>query len=419
MTDPAPCTDVASTTQGKRPLRVCYPFIGNNVGGSHISTLMLVRQLDRRLVEPVVVLHEAGPLADYVREQGLAYELIDIPAFFKPPYWSARNILALIRKSATITRFIRHREIDIVHANDVRIHFGWTLAVRLAGAKLVWHQRTGSFGRSTVKLLLAQLSHKVVCISRYTASTLPNSLGRLIRTVANPFETGYATIDRSTARDGILRRLALPRETLIIGFFGNLVQQKRPFVFLRAAAEIAKSHAGPLAFLLFGAERNNAIAELTAVAGELGIAGQVHFMGFQTPVEPWMAGCDLIMAPGIGEGLGRTLVEAMIVGTPVVASDSGGHRDVITDGRNGLLARADDPKAFAAACGRLLSDRDFAARLASQAKQEAVKNYSIEHHVREMTEIYVECLYGNRKTKLQGGARDEESYSERSTAGPQ
>lgn len=418
MTDPAPRTATASAAERRRPLRVCYPFIGNNVGGSHISTLMLVRQLDRGRVEPVVVLHEAGPLADYVREQGLTYELIDIPAFFKPPYWSLRNILSLIRKTATIARFIRHHDIDLVHANDVRIHFGWTLAIRLAGAKLVWHQRTGSFGRSTIKLLLALLSHKVVCISRYTASTLPRSLGRLIRIIANPFETGYATVDRGAEREKIRRQLALPQETQIIGFFGNLVQQKRPFIFLRAAAEIAKSHSGPFAFLLFGAERNNAIAELTAMAGELGIEGQLYFMGFQTPVEPWMAGCDLIIAPGIGEGLGRTLVEAMIVGTPVVAADSGGHRDVITDGQNGLLARADDPEAFAAASGRLLSDRDLAARLACRAKQEAVENYSIKHHVREMTEIYAGCLDGSRKTKSQDGAPDERSFTEGSKAGP-
>ncbi len=379
-----------------RPIKVCYPFIGNNVGGSHISTVLLIKNLDRRQVEPVIVLHEEGPLADYVRRQGLDYHTIDISDFFKPPYWSFRNVVSLARHTGRVAAFLREWRIDVVHANDVRIHFGWTLAIRLAGAKLVWHQRTGSFGRSRIKRLLAALSHQIVCISPYTASTLPKSLERLISIVANPFETKFAAVDRNDARAAILAKLNLAPETRLFGFFGNLVQQKRPSIFLQAAARISERHSGPLAFLLFGAERNNSKTELSQLAEELSIRAQTYFMGFQAPIEPWMAGCDVIVAPGIGEGLGRTLIEAMIVGTPVVAADSGGHRDVITDGENGLLATADDPEAFAADACRLLSDPALAATLAEKAKAQAVLKYSTQRHAEKMTAIYFQCL-GNRQ----------------------
>jgi glycosyltransferase involved in cell wall biosynthesis len=379
---------VSKRDRRNRPIRVCYPFIGNNVGGSHISTLMLVRALDRHVVEPLVVLHEVGPLADYVRQQGLDYELLGIPAFFRPPYWSFRNVAALLRQTWRIATFLRERRIDFVHANDVRIHFGWTLATRLAGAKLIWHQRTGSFGTSTIKLLLALLSHRVVCISRYTASTLPKSLAPLGHIVANPFETRFAGLDRSEAKAAIIRQLDLAPATKIIGFFGNLVQQKRPAVFLRAVAKLKEHHEGPLAFLLFGTSRNNANADLTRLAEDLDIGDDVHLMGFRAPVEPWMAGCDLVIAPGIGEGLGRSLVEAMIVGTPVIAADSGGHKEVIDDGRTGFLVAADDPDAFAATAHRVLGDADLARKAAELAQGEALQRYSIERHAREIAEVY-------------------------------
>lgn len=371
-----------------RPIRVCYPFVGNNVGGSHISTLTLVRHLDPAEVEHLIVLHEEGLLSDFAEKQGLSFELVGIPRFLQPPYWSLRNIAALLANTLRISRFIRKHHIDIVHTNDVRIQFGWTLAIRLAGAKQLWHQRTGSFGSGFVKLGLALLSRQVVCISHYTASTLPESLSPLIRIVANPFNTEFAQLDRGQAKAALIGELGLVPECRLIGFFGNLVKQKRPAVFLRAAARILETTNGPLAFLLFGADRNGAQAELTELAESLGIKEHVHFMGFRSPIEPWMAGCDMVIAPGIGEGLGRSLVEAMIVGTPVVAADSGGHREVIENGKTGFLALADDPGSFAAAAEKFLQDTALATRIASEAKNSASRSYSIGRHVSEITDVY-------------------------------
>lgn len=388
---------MTGSDQPGRRLRICYPFIGNNVGGSHLSTLLLIGNLDRHRIEPHVILHEEGLLADHMRRQGLPYELVDIPGFFQLPYWSLRNVAALALQTWRLAAFLRKRGIDIVHANDVRTHFGWTLATRLAGAKLVWHQRTASFGRSTVKLVLAKLAHQVVCISRYTVSTLPESLKPGARIVSNPFEVRFAEIDRKAAKQAIQEQLELDPEATLIGFFGNLVRQKRPSVFLHAAARLSERNEKPLAFLLFGTDRGSARAELTALAEDLGIGDRVHFMGFQTPIEPWMAGCDLMIATGVGDGLGRSLVEAMISGTPVVATDSGGHREVIEDGKTGWLATADDPDALAAAAGHVLDDPDLAQATAQRARSQALAKYSVQSHVSEMTAIYLETLGRCRK----------------------
>ena len=383
---------MSTTSHKDRPIKVCFPFVGNSVGGSHISALMLASNLDRDVAKPVVVLHEEGPLAAYVREQGLDYELIRIRDYFKPPYWTPRNIIALAANTLRLAAFLRKTKVDVVHNNDVRIHFGWTLAVRLAGAPLIWHQRTGTFGRKRTKLAFALLSRTVVCITKYTESTLPRRLDPLIKVVANPFDTDYAELDRQAAKARTLARLKLEEGTTLIGFFGNLSQQKRPEVFVEAAARLREKSKGPIAFLVFGAERGDAIAELTRLARRLGIESRVHFMGFQAPIEPWMAGCDLTMAPGVGDGLGRSLVEAMICGTPVVAADSGGHREIISDGQTGRLVTADDPGAFAEAMEALLRDPARARDMADRAQREALERYSVRTHVSEMMAIYREAL---------------------------
>lgn len=383
---------MTATDRIGRPLRVCYPFIGNNVGGSHISALTLIRNLDRRKVEPIIVLHEEGPLADYIQALGLRYELIAVRGFFKPPYLSTQNVITLLVHFSRLVAFLRGKQVDVVHTNDMRIHFAWTLASRFAGAKLVWHHRANNFGRSKVKLALAMLSHQIICISRYSASVLPARLANRVLTVDNAFTIQAPKLGGGEEKRQVIKELALSKNTQLIGFFGNLIRRKRPRVFLQAAAEINADTDGSFAFLLFGGERDHTMAELTALADDLGIQAMVHMMGFKTPIEHWIAACDLLIAPAIDEAFGRTLVEAMILGTPVVAADSGGHREIIDDGQTGLLTEADDPRAFAAAAKRILCNTAFAGEIAQRAHAEATRRYVIDRIVKEITTVYFDTL---------------------------
>lgn len=386
---------MTATDRSRRPIRVCFPFIGNNVGGSHISALLLIGNLDRSRIEPLLVIHEEGLLARYIHEQKLDYEVLAIPRFMEPPYLSARNVAAVLFHTPRLVRFLRRRRVDILHVNDLRIQFGWSLAAKLARTNFLWHQRQGEFGGNILKSLIASLSDRIVCISKYTASTLPGRLADRAEIVPNPFEIAGVSIDRNAAKASLLKKLDLAPDTRIVGMFGSLVPRKRVDVFLRAAAIVKSKQSAPVAFILVGKPHGDAEREAKELAKELGIDASVHLPGFQSPIEPWIAGSDVLAAPAVKEGLGRNLVEAMILGTPIVASDSGGHRDVVVDGHNGLLARADDPESFATAVLRLLDDRDLANTLAANAQAEAPVRYSIDSHVEQMTAIYLE----NRESK--------------------
>ena len=70
-----------------------------------------------------------------------------------------------------------------------------------------------------------------------------------------------------------------------------------------------------------------------------------------------MAACDVIIATSIADGLGRSLMEGMMVGTPVIAVDSGGHKEVITHDKNGLLVPT-TPDDIATAIALVLNDDD-------------------------------------------------------------
>ena len=103
-------------------------------------------------------------------------------------------------------------------------------------------------------------------------------------------------------------------------------------------------------------------------------------------------GCDVLIAPAVREAYGRTLVEAMLCGTPVVAADDGGHKEIIRHGETGLLVRADDAEAFADAVMRLHENPKMAESITSAAKVWALATHSVESHVERIQSIYDSLL---------------------------
>jgi len=116
-------------------------------------------------------------------------------------------------------------------------------------------------------------------------------------------------------------------------------------------------------------------------------------MGPEYPIEPRMVGFDVLVVPAVEEGFGRTLVEAMLCGTPVVAADDGGHREIIRHGETGFLVRSDDLDAFADTVTGLLENPELANAIATAAREEALQRYSVKTHVEKVGAVYDAVFY--------------------------
>jgi glycosyltransferase involved in cell wall biosynthesis len=80
----------------------------------------------------------------------------------------------------------------------------------------------------------------------------------------------------------------------------------------------------------------------------------------------------------------------MLVGTPVIAADDGGNREIIADGKTGLLVRPDDSDAFARAALTLLGKTHLAQRLARSAQRHAAERFCEKKHVSTLVDIYMQ-----------------------------
>ncbi|WOS64938.1 glycosyltransferase family 4 protein [Sinorhizobium fredii] len=378
------------------PWTVCFPFIGDFIGGSHLSALGLIRNLPKAFFAPLVVLHDTeGPVAELFRREAIDFE--PAPVLNRLERAGARNSAAALNVARTLpalVRYLRARNVAIVHTNDGRTHLMWGLAARLAGSKHLWHHRgdATSFG---LRRIAPWLPDRLVAVSKF-ASPRPGffSAAAKCSVVNSPFDVMKAIeVEREDSRRNIIATVGCSPETRLVGYVGTLVDRKRPILFVEVLAALQRLEPNvEFAGLFLGNALNGLDDAARSRAQALGVGDRIHFMGFRYPSEPWIAGLDALLVTAVNEPLGRTLVEAMLLGTPVIAADSGGNPEVVKDGETGMLVRPDDPAEFARACLRLFSDSSYLAHIVETARNEARARFSIERHVHAITAVYEDLL---------------------------
>lgn len=369
-----------------RQLTVFYPMAGDTMGGSHVSLLGLLEGLDPSQVRILIGLEVPhGRLAaHYAKFEQVADPAPPARSFDAGARFGPLSVLRTLRGLKRRRDFLMRNDIDIVHTNDGRTHATWALAAKLARKRLVWHHR-GSPDARGVRLAAPWLADRIITVSSFALPAQPGSLRRKASVVYSPFDVSV-TVDRAAMRKLILAEFDLPDDAVICGFFGTFIPRKRPQAFVEAIDALSAISSRPVKGLLFG-EATNA-AERSAIRRSIeGSKGRVEDAGYRTPGHEWIGGCDLLLVPAVDEPLGRTLVEAMLVGTPVIATHSGGNPEALANGC-GVLVPDLDPASMAQAASDLLADRPRLEAMVARAMTAARTRFSRERHVGEIMETY-------------------------------
>jgi glycosyltransferase involved in cell wall biosynthesis len=331
----------------------------------------------------------APELAAYLAEHGDRVEVLitaDRPPAPEPypVHWVSRRIPAGPRHAAVAAQIARRaRAADVVYATSMlgRASLGATAARRPLVVKLVADEayerakRRGLYDgtlddfqrhrggpavralRATRNLLLSRVHH-LVCPSEYLAGLavswgVPRDRVTVLPNPAPPVPT---------LRDpGEIRR-ELGVDGRVAAFAGRLTRQKALEVAFRAVSEV-----DGLTLLVAGDGPDRARYE--DAAREIGLAGRVRFLGplDRVGVLELFRAADVSLLSSAWENFPHTVVEALAVGTPVVATATGGVAEVVCDGANGLLVEPGDAEALAAALRRFFDDGDLRARLRANA----------------------------------------------------
>jgi glycosyltransferase involved in cell wall biosynthesis len=366
-------------------LHVCDKFgvAGSSIHGVSRLFSWWFPRYDRRRFEPSLVgLKRPEPATDRLKEQGVEVEHLGRGRF------DPRLLGDLVRAG-------RRRQARVLHVHGYAAADFGRLAARRLGAALVLHEHFADphlpSYQALADRLLAPLTDRAIAVSASTRDFLvrerhvPADRVRLIWNGAPLAE--FAPQGRGR-REAVRGELGLPAEALVVGSIGRLNEQKGHRYLLDAAARAFA--AVPDARLVIAGDGDQEQA-LRAQARALGLAARVVFTGHRTDVPALLESFDVFAISSTYEGTPLTLFEAMAAGKAIVSTAVDGCREVIEDGRTGLLAAPRDAEALGRALTRALSDPTLRASLADTARRESAR-YDIRECVERMQALYDEVL---------------------------
>jgi glycosyltransferase involved in cell wall biosynthesis len=175
----------------------------------------------------------------------------------------------------------------------------------------------------------------------------------------------------------------------VISIVGRLQAVKGHRIFLESARKVVTQRPDAQFWIVGEGELR---AELEAFTSQLGLTHAVSFLGYRSDAWQAMTASDVVVCSSLYEAFPRTLLEALALERPVVATSVGGIPEIVVDGETGVLTAAGDPNALASAVLRLLDDRQLAQRLASAGRKLVRERYMLEGQVAALASLYREAL---------------------------
>jgi glycosyltransferase involved in cell wall biosynthesis len=301
-----------------------------------------------------------------------------------------------------VARWINQENISILHLNNGFENLEAHLAGRLTGCGLVFHAH-GPCGTARLTRWLARRAQHCIAISQPVASSLRSAGVADVTVMPNPLTVDSVMLDPQE-RWETRRAYGVPPGALTLGSVGRIVPWKGQLEFLRAAA-VAMQQVPEAVAVVIGdvTDDSQSYGEtLREEVHRLGIRDRVIFTGFIQDPRKAYALVDVLVHSSIQpEPFGLVLTEAMALGIPVVASASGGPREILNDGVDGFLRDPLDAVNVGSLLVSLLTDADLRQRIACAGRETATSRFSVDRYVARLADFYDAAL--KRAGKATGG----------------
>jgi glycosyltransferase involved in cell wall biosynthesis len=350
-------------------------------GGAETVFVQLADLMREQGYQSLVVIRGAGWVEDELRRRGLSPIIIDAKGSFNVKF--LLSLRALIRK----------HKVSLIHSHLL----GSNVYAAIAG--LISHVPVVATYHGMVDVSPDErfrfIKHQAMRfgIKSYVAvsqSLMANIQAQGLLNI-NKTSVIYNGID--TAKYGISTEksirvaLNLSDDAVLIGSLGNIRPAKAYDVLVKAAALLVAKNP-QLHFVIAGHQKASLMAELTALIAELGVEGNIHFLGFQQDCAGFLSQMNMFLLSSKSEGFSISTIEAMATGLPVLVTRCGGPEEIVTHDVNGWLVEPENPTAIAEGLEVLLADEALKSRLAIAGQNHARECFGVEQMLNSYSTIY-------------------------------
>lgn len=369
-------------------INVLHIYQNSKIGGIQQQILSIVRGYDREKFNPTVCCF--GPkmeIGSEIEKAGINFVALNRQRYSK---FSVGIIVDLYR-------LMKERNIHVLRTHKYRANLYGRIAGKLAGVPVIIASEHNIYRDEKEKRFIRRITNKILSIVTDKMVTVSDAIRKDIlkydRVSPSKIMVLHNGVDTETFKPivnfrDIRKQFAMSKDDVVIGFVGRLVINKGLNYLIEAVSLLKVSY--NIKLLIAG--DGSLMEELKKMARDKGLEESVIFTGLRRDITDILSSIDIFVLSSIKEGFPNSLLEAMAMGKPVVATAVGGIPEVINHGTNGLLVKPADIEGLQTALKLLIDDRLMAENLGLAARDFIEKNYGITATARKWEMLYLEVL---------------------------
>ena len=360
-------------------MNILYALNSLEIGGAEKITVDTIFGMKAR-GHCVSVAAPHGYYEKILQENGVKVYNLD----FNPQKKSVGKFLSLF---FSVFKIVKENDIEIIHTTHRWPNFVCYFIAHISKKCLIWTDHNILYGKRHLTL------YKDAIIS--VSATNRDYLVKYFNIPKWKIEVIYNGIrplvaSNSDEIEKFRTSLGLNGKDVLICNIGRAVEQKGQIYLIRAMDTILKAKKNIHCLIVGGGPL---IADLKKEAVCKGIENNVHLIGEVENVSPAISASKLIVLPSLWEGFPLVILESFSLGKPVVASDVGGVRDIVSEGKNGYLVKPKDVENLAEVILFALSEQNNLDKLGENAKELVIKEFGISKMLSKIEHVYEKVLH--------------------------
>ena len=383
---------------------ILYLDSGSGIGGGQRSLLLLLNLLDKDRFTPFVGCLGDSPFAAEAEKTEARVVPLSLPAAHnktdKVRRFTLGDLLEDLRQLKVILplhRMVKRNAIDLIHANSLSVALLGGIVARINRIPILMHKRYAtSYG--VLDRICERLLHRVILVSEATRWNFAPIAKQTL--IYNGVDLDAFQASPEEVQD--LRTELLPDASdasIVAGVVTRITPEKGIHFLVRAIAELkglSLMTGTDIKLLIVGGpyfqKDIDYMNELKQEIADLGVEDSIIFTGFLPDTRVVTSLLDIVLVPSIiPEACPRTIIEAMAVGKPVIATPLGGSKELVTPD-TGVLVPPEDASAIADAIAILTTDRERLRALGEASRNRAEQLFSSEKNTALTEAVYAELL---------------------------